>query len=240
VCSGLNPTLKIAPSLNIVPILIGAVAGGTAALLLAIVIGSYYRSVTRKYKMFTPEELAILANSQAKSGSLGSPISEPKTAIGSRTFSDMSSNKLENGSVSSNPKYQPGAMSPASSTSNLTPYQRQYLAQQEAIAKGAIDPRQSRVAPSLRASQMVQRAISAPVSITATATPLVVIYEFIAERDDELTAMVGDKMYGIEQQDGWWLAQNSKGVMGLIPVSYTAVDAEAGPGPSNSNINPNF
>lgn len=245
ICSGLNPALKDPAGLDFIPILIGAVAGGLGAIVLAIIIGAYRRAKTRRLKMLSPEEMAKLASSQSLA--LGSPLTSQGSMnpIGSPAFSvSSSSNKYDNGygPNANNPVYNNNSpvLSAGSGGSNLTPYQQQYLAQQAALAQGGVDHNtHSRIAPSMRASQMVARAVSAGPSITASATPLVVMFEFIAERDDELTAAVGDRMLGIEQQDGWWLAQNEKGIMGLIPVSYTAVDTNPAPGPSKT-VEPAF
>jgi len=239
ICSGLNPTIKSDGSFDPIPVLIGAIAGGVGLLVLAIAFGAYHRSQTRKNQMLTPEELAKMAESQV---AMGSPLTQSSYPIGSGSYPQMTSARLDSPGDTSNPLYKgPASVSSFSSGGqNLTPYQQQYLAQQQAIADGKIDPGQSRVAPSVRASAMVKRAISAPPSINASATPLVVVFEFVAEREDELNAAVGDKMLGIEQQDGWWLAQNAKGVMGLIPVSYTQPDT-GGPGPSTTGrVDPQF
>ena len=234
VCAGLNPLLKTAPGLDLTPVLIGAIVGGFLALLLTIGLGTYYRSMTRKRKMLSPDEMAKMSENQ--NYAMGSP---------NIPIASMASSRIENSpDKSSNPLYRspssPGSVMSASS--GLTPYQQEYMAQQDAIAKGLIspDPRSTRMTPSVRASQMVRAVSSQPASFMANATPLVAVYEFIAERDDELNAAVGDKMLGLEQQDGWWLAQNSKGVMGLIPVSYTAVDASTPVSSTTSKFNPNF
>lgn len=102
-----------------------------------------------------------------------------------------------------------------------------------------------RIAPSVRMTSMASQAQQAPNMFKPT-VPLVAIYDFVGERGDELNVSVGTKMFGIEQQDGWWLAKTEDGIVGLIPVSYTEMDAEMpSPGGGGGNqggkyINPDF
>jgi len=249
VCAGLNPAIRTAAALDTTPILIGAIAGGVTLLVLAGVFGYIYRMRTRKDKMLTPEELAIIAASQSASASPVMSMQGSLAPIGSGSF------RMDNpglGGHTSNPAYQSPAkvMSGSSFGSGgsagiqagsvgLTPYQQQYLAQQEALAKGVFDgSRQSRMAPSQRVSAMAAAAMAAPPkNIASKATRLVVIYDFVAEREDELTASVGAKMLGIEQQEGWWLAQDERGIIGLIPASYTEVDTDPAP---TTTMDPDF
>lgn len=98
-----------------------------------------------------------------------------------------------------------------------------------------------RIAPSVRMTSMASQAQQAPDLFRPT-VPLIAIYDFFGERDDELQAPVGTRLFGIEQQDGWWLAKMVNGVIGLIPVAYTERDAEA-PAVYNQGkgyLNPDF
>jgi len=207
-CSGLNPAIT-GDDTNFVPIIIGSLGGGVFLLTLAVTVGYIHRQQTRKLKMMSPDELAILAKSQSM--------------MMSGSSSNIYSGKIEN---ASNPRYNP-SVSSMSSGGNL-PYPVKFQAQQQALALGA-DPRQSSVARSDHMSRLASRATAS--AMVSNLTRLVVAYDFVGERPDELTAVAGTKMFGIEKAEGWWLAQTGNGLVGLIPVSYTEVDNDTNPLP---------
>jgi hypothetical protein len=126
----------------------------------------------------------------------------------------------------------------------LTPYQQQYEAQQRAIQMGQ-DPRvmSGNMAPSARMSAMAQQNPST--FENRQMIRLVALYAFVGERADELTVNAGDRLFGIEEQDSWWLAKTEKGIIGLIPSNYCEMENGGGgalPGNTkgDDNVSPDF
>jgi len=53
----------------------------------------------------------------------------------------------------------------------------------------------------------------------------VVLYDFTADGDDELTVAEGEDLIVLERDsDDWWKVRNSKGREGVVPASYVEVD----------------
>ncbi|KAH9260008.1 hypothetical protein BASA81_001780 [Batrachochytrium salamandrivorans] len=101
---------------------------------------------------------------------------------------------------------------------------------------------QNRIAPSVRMTSMASQAQHQPDMFKPT-VPLIAAFDFVGERSDELSVTVGTRMFGIEQQDGWWLAKTENGVVGLIPVSYTEMANEVptmSANPKGAYVNPDF
>lgn len=232
-CSGLNIDVPEAPPINFVPIIGGVVGGFMALLLIAVSAGWYHRRVTRHRKMLTPDEMARIASMQSfTSSKTGTPYIDG--AIGT-------------GPESSNPKYvnvdkgSTNSFNLPPGDSQLSPYQRMYKAQQEALAKDGgnrTSQLPSRTVPSARVSQMASNAFNAPPIIPSNAIRLITTYDFDAEHSDELNVKAGTSLIGVDQKDGWWLAKTEDGVFGLIPVSYTTEDTT--PGKSGYTPNPDF
>jgi actin cytoskeleton-regulatory complex protein SLA1 len=52
----------------------------------------------------------------------------------------------------------------------------------------------------------------------------VVLYDFTADGDDELTVAEGEDLIVLERDsDDWWKVRNSKGQEGVVPASYVEV-----------------
>jgi len=52
----------------------------------------------------------------------------------------------------------------------------------------------------------------------------VVLYDFTADGDDELTVTEGEDLIVLERDsDDWWKVRNSKGQDGVVPASYVEV-----------------
>ena len=52
----------------------------------------------------------------------------------------------------------------------------------------------------------------------------VVLYDFTADGDDELTVAEGEDLIILERDsDDWWKVRNSKGQEGVVPASYVEV-----------------
>lgn len=52
----------------------------------------------------------------------------------------------------------------------------------------------------------------------------VVLYDFVADGDDELTVGEGDDLIVLERDsDDWWKVRNSNGQEGVVPASYVEV-----------------
>lgn len=52
----------------------------------------------------------------------------------------------------------------------------------------------------------------------------VVLYDFTADGDDELTVTEGEDLVVLEKDsDDWWKVRNSKGREGVVPASYVEV-----------------
>lgn len=52
----------------------------------------------------------------------------------------------------------------------------------------------------------------------------VVLYDFVADGDDELTVVEGEDLIVLERDsDDWWKVKNSKGQEGVVPASYVEV-----------------
>jgi hypothetical protein len=52
----------------------------------------------------------------------------------------------------------------------------------------------------------------------------VVLYDFSADGDDELTVAEGEDLIVLERDsDDWWKVRNSKGLEGVVPASYVEV-----------------
>lgn len=204
-CSGLNIQIAHPVPLDLVPIILGVVGGSCALLLLFGLCAYCDRKRNRGAKNLSLHDLARMANAQSVKDlvPIGPDASNPKYR--------------SQATLKTDPSTVPSVQQPQQP--QLTPYQMQYQAQQAAIAQGHLST--GRLAPSARASQMAAAAILSPPDLKQTLTPLVATYDFVAERPDELNVTVGTKLFGIEQQDGWWLARTEKGVVGLIPANYT-------------------
>ena len=78
-------------------------------------------------------------------------------------------------------------------------------------------------APSARMSKYYA-SVSASPSVRVLEMPtttLRVIYDFEGENSDEMTAAAGTILFGIIEQDGWWLVRKGTGTaMGLIPTEF--------------------
>jgi actin cytoskeleton-regulatory complex protein SLA1 len=54
----------------------------------------------------------------------------------------------------------------------------------------------------------------------------VVLYDFNADGDDELTVREGERLIVIERDgDEWWKCRNSDGAEGVVPASYVEVSS---------------
>ena len=52
----------------------------------------------------------------------------------------------------------------------------------------------------------------------------VVLYDFTADGDDELTVGEGDTLLVLERDgDEWWKCKNQHGIEGVVPASYVEV-----------------
>ena len=52
----------------------------------------------------------------------------------------------------------------------------------------------------------------------------IVLYDFTADGDDELSSAQGERLIILERDsDEWWKCQNSKGATGVVPASYVEV-----------------
>ena len=78
-------------------------------------------------------------------------------------------------------------------------------------------------APSARMSKYYA-SVSASPSVRVLEMPtttLRVTYDFEGENSDEMTAAAGTILFGIIEQDGWWLVRKGTGTaMGLIPTEF--------------------
>lgn len=58
----------------------------------------------------------------------------------------------------------------------------------------------------------------------------VVLYDFTADGDDELTVTEGEDLIVLESDsDDWWKVKNSKGQEGVVPASYVEVRLSVSP-----------
>ncbi|BEI84339.1 hypothetical protein CcaverHIS002_0409430 [Cutaneotrichosporon cavernicola] len=64
----------------------------------------------------------------------------------------------------------------------------------------------------------------------------VVLYDFEAGGDDELTVAEGETLTVVEKEDEWWLVRNSRGAEGVVPAQY--VEAAAGGAPAAPAVDP--
>lgn len=62
----------------------------------------------------------------------------------------------------------------------------------------------------------------------------VVLYDFTADGDDELTVAEGEDLTVLERDsDDWWKVRNSKGQEGVVPASYVEVRLSVYPTPTS-------
>lgn len=58
----------------------------------------------------------------------------------------------------------------------------------------------------------------------------VVLYDFEAGGDDELTVTEGETLTVVEKEDEWWLVRNTRGAEGVVPAQYVEMTAGGGGG----------
>ena len=80
---------------------------------------------------------------------------------------------------------------------NMSSYQQMYMQQQQQLASGGSAP----AAP------------HEPV-------PLQAVFDYTATREEDLTVQAGQRIMGLEEKQGWWLAQAQDGAVGLVPANY--------------------
>ena len=49
---------------------------------------------------------------------------------------------------------------------------------------------------------------------------LFALFSYVATGTDELSFVEGERLIIIQKHDGWWEAENTKGLKGLVPSSY--------------------
>ena len=52
---------------------------------------------------------------------------------------------------------------------------------------------------------------------------VLVLYDFRADGEDELTVSEGEKLTILEKDEEWWKCKNVEGVEGVVPASYLEV-----------------
>ena len=60
-------------------------------------------------------------------------------------------------------------------------------------------------------------------------TQVVALYDYTAQRSDELTLQAGDVIYVLHQDnENWWMGQLENGQQGYFPANYVADPNEQG------------
>ncbi|XP_056423520.1 nephrocystin-1 isoform X2 [Hyla sarda] len=68
--------------------------------------------------------------------------------------------------------------------------------------------------------------------LDVTAKHFITLGDFLAQQKEDLTFQKGEVLQIIDKKpDGWWVAQNSKGVQGLVPKTYLQVYKGSGQSP---------
>ncbi len=224
--------------------IIGGAVGGAGALVIGSVIFALIRSRrAHKAKELSLEDLAKLSAAQQQQAQMEAQQmmqSYPsQQKITQQDVVMMVQQAQQYGVIPP----ATGASGPVSSiggsSGSMTPYQQQYMMQQQQMMMqpGMMVPSMNLMAaappgmgpsfgvPSINVQQMANNQMSLSRSeIPVQAIQLVLKYDFVGERDDELTCKKDDIIYGVEENDGWWLAKSNEGKIGLVPSSYVAVN----------------
>lgn len=95
-------------------------------------------------------------------------------------------------------------------------------------ASGATSEEDDNVSPPVEAKSVrwAEDATIPAATRSASSEQAVVLYDFEAGGDDELTVSEGENLTIVEKEnDEWWLVRNSKGQEGVVPAQYVEITA---------------